>query len=267
MKKLPLRRQVSRLPRELRIAELMIAARTVFKEKGYADALTSEIAERAGVVEGTIYRYFDNKRDLLIKVLEQWYAEIISDYDKQLTHIYGTWNRLRFMIWRHLSVLHQEPVLCRLVLMELRSDPDYRATVVFEKNREYTQRTTEIIEAAVESGEFRGGLSLSLVRDMIYGGIEHHTWSYLRGEGDFSVEEVADSLADMVYRALAAHPRAEAPAEPQHLTLAIKRLERIADRLEPPAPTKKRRSRPETNSPATHGEPFRQKVKLLDPEE
>src|ERR1700719_1831648 len=49
---------------------------------------------------------------------------MISDYDKQLAHIYGTWNRLRFMIWRHLSVLHQEPVLCRLVLMELRSDLD-----------------------------------------------------------------------------------------------------------------------------------------------
>jgi hypothetical protein len=123
--------------------------------------------------------------------------------------------------------------MCRLVLMELRSAPDYRATTVFDMNREYTQRTVEIVEAAVASGEFRPGISPPLVRDMIYGAIEHHTWAYLRGEGDFSADEVADSLADMVYRALASHPRAEAPSEARHLSQAIDRLEKIADRLDP----------------------------------
>jgi TetR/AcrR family transcriptional regulator, fatty acid metabolism regulator protein len=233
-KKQPVRRLVSRLPRELRVAELMAAALGVFREKGYADALTFDIAARAGVVEGTIYRYFDNKRDLLVKVLEQWYAEIVSDHEKQLRHIRGTWNRLRFMVWHHLSVMHREPVLCRLILMELRPDPEYRATIVFDLNRVYTSRTVEILETAVDSGEFRSGLSLSLVRDMIYGGVEHHTWAYLRGEGDFSPDEVADSLADMVYRALATNHPDDHPATPEapRLSQAIERLERVAGRLE-----------------------------------
>jgi TetR/AcrR family transcriptional regulator, fatty acid metabolism regulator protein len=240
MKKLSAHRQVSRLPRELRVAELMAAALSIFKEKGYADALTSEIAERAGVVEGTIYRYFDGKRDLLIKVLEQWYAEIISDYDQQLKSIQGTWNRLRFMVWQHLAVMRREPVLCRLILLELRTDPGYRTSTIFDLNREYTSRTMAILEAAVASGEFRGGVALPLVRDMIYGGIEHHTWAYLRGEGDFSPGDVADNLADMVYRALAAHPLAglpkagipTMPLDAPRLAQAVERLERIADRLE-----------------------------------
>ena len=224
------RRPVSRLPREQRVAALMTAARAVFKEKGYADALTSEIAERAGVVEGTIYRYFANKRDLLLKVVEQWYAEMISDYDQQLAHIHGTRNRLRFMIWRHLMVVHQEPVLCRLVLLDLRADPGYRETSVFLMNRQYTLRTIEIIEAGVQRGEFRSGIASTLVRDMIYGGIEHNTWAYLRGEGDFSADGVADALTDMIYRALAA-PQS-AVAEKKTFDDAVRRLERIADRLD-----------------------------------
>src|SRR3712207_9136560 len=48
------RRQVNRLPPERRISDIMIAARAVFAEKGYSDALVSDIAERAGVVEGSI---------------------------------------------------------------------------------------------------------------------------------------------------------------------------------------------------------------------
>jgi AcrR family transcriptional regulator len=236
MKTQPARRQAARLPREVRIAELMTAARAVFKEKGYADALTTDIAERAGVVEGTIYRYFDTKRDLLIKVLEQWYQEMISDFDRELRHVSGTWNRLRFMIWRHLSVLHQEPQLCQLVLLELRSDADYPGTAVFRMNREYTHRTLEIVAAAMASGEFRTGVPLSLVRDMIYGGIEHQSWAYLRGLGNFSPDDVADSLADMIYRALATEPQSNSQpgmaGTPERLSRALDRLDRVADRLE-----------------------------------
>ena len=71
------RRQVFRLPRERRVSGLMAAARAVFSEKGYQETSTAEIAERAGVVEGTIYRYFSNKRDLLIKVVEATGYDVI----------------------------------------------------------------------------------------------------------------------------------------------------------------------------------------------
>src|SRR5210317_665550 len=98
----PLRRRVHRLPREQRTADIMEMARTVFCEKGYGEAVISEIAQRLGVVEGTIYRYFPSKRDLLIAVASDWYEQMLSDYDQQLQGLRGTWNRLRFMVWRHL---------------------------------------------------------------------------------------------------------------------------------------------------------------------
>jgi AcrR family transcriptional regulator len=226
------RRQVFRLPRERRVSDLMAAARTVFSEKGYQDTSTAEIAERAGVVEGTIYRYFSNKRDLLIKVVEAWYDEMISDYDEQLSHINGTWNRLRFLIWKHLSVIHKEPALCRFMFTELRADPDYRSTTVFQLNRAYTRRMIEIIDAAMKSGEFRSDIPTRMVRDLVFGGVEHHTWSYLRGEGDFSVDGAANSITDMVYRGMAMH----GGASDDRLDHVVRRLEAVADALSPAEP-------------------------------
>jgi AcrR family transcriptional regulator len=221
------RRQIYRLPRAQRVADIMLTARAVFCEKGYNDAVISEIAERAGVVEGTIYRYFAGKRDLLIKVVEHWYEEILTDYDRQLAGIRGTWNRLRFMIWRHLSVIHNDPAMCRLIFNELRSGHEYRETAVFELNREYTNRTLAIIQDAMDSGEFRAGIPLRIVRDMIYGGIEHHIWSFLRGEGNFSPDESADAITDIIHRGLA-RPGAVIDRSEQ----AIRRLEEVAERLE-----------------------------------
>ncbi|MCU5655544.1 TetR/AcrR family transcriptional regulator [Bacillus mycoides] len=52
--------------RQMRILE---AAVDMFGEKGYASTSTIEIAKRAGVAEGTIFRYYKTKKDLLFAVV------------------------------------------------------------------------------------------------------------------------------------------------------------------------------------------------------
>ena len=47
----------------------MDAAFVVFSRKGFAEATTHEIAREAGVAVGTIYKYFQNKRDLMVAVV------------------------------------------------------------------------------------------------------------------------------------------------------------------------------------------------------
>lgn len=220
------RRPATRQSRERRVADIMAAARHVFETKGYDDALLSEIAQRARVVEGTIYRYFDNKRDLLVKVIEHWYEAMLSDYDARLAGISGTRNRLRFMIWRHLSAIHDDPALCRLMFQHLRSSADYMGTVVFNLNRQYTRRTIDIVREGIAKGEIRPDVSQIVVRDMIYGCIEHRTWAYLRGEGTLDPDAAADAIIDLVYRGLQP-PRPVVASED-----VAARIEQVARRLE-----------------------------------
>jgi AcrR family transcriptional regulator len=54
--------------KEKRILE---AAIKVFSEKGFSAATTSEIARNANVAEGTIFRYFKTKKDILRGILIQ----------------------------------------------------------------------------------------------------------------------------------------------------------------------------------------------------
>ena len=49
--------------------EILEAAIKIFSEKGFSGATTSEIAKEAGVAEGTIFRYFKTKKDILKKVM------------------------------------------------------------------------------------------------------------------------------------------------------------------------------------------------------
>lgn len=48
---------------------ILDAARTVFFRDGFMAANLDEVAQRAGVAKGTLYRYFENKAELYVAVL------------------------------------------------------------------------------------------------------------------------------------------------------------------------------------------------------
>ncbi len=70
------RRERRKREREERILE---AAATVFARKGFHQATIQEIAQLADVAAGTIYNYFDCKRDLLVAMLRHLIADAVGD--------------------------------------------------------------------------------------------------------------------------------------------------------------------------------------------
>ncbi|AXQ28695.1 TetR/AcrR family transcriptional regulator [Solimonas sp. K1W22B-7] len=225
------KKPVVRLAREQRVDEILVAARDVFCEKGYEASAVAEIAARMGVVEGTIYKYFASKRELLLKVLEHWYEEMFGDYARDLAGVSDARGRLRLLVWRHLRSIRDYPLLCRLMFREVRSEQDYRGSELHEMNRRYTQFLLEVIEAGVRGGEFRGDLPAALLRDLVYGGIEHGTWNYICGRGELDIDAMAEQLTAVLCEGIAR------TAEPG-LKQEMERLSQIASRIEKALPKK-----------------------------
>ncbi len=215
-----------RLAPDVRVAEIEVAARAELAEKGYERFVPSDVARRCGVSEATIYRYFPTKRDLLIKVAEDWFAEVL-EIEPEVEKHRDVQSRLRHVIWWSLSTIRREPALTRFVLMDLRPDPAYRSMRIFELNRRFTSTVVAIVRDAVAVGTFRAGVAPEVVRDMIYGAIEHRTWSYLRGDGDFDVDETADGIASVILRGVFNEPLSDAAV----LAPVVARLEKDADSL------------------------------------
>ncbi len=75
--------------RQRRIArrrdEILTAAARVFAEKGYANATIKEIAYEADVADGTIYNYFEGKRDLLFEIADRLIREAMDQTISELS--------------------------------------------------------------------------------------------------------------------------------------------------------------------------------------
>jgi AcrR family transcriptional regulator len=64
-------------------ARLVEAAREVFREQGY-DASLDEVAKRAGVGPGTLYRHFPNRDALLDAIMQSWVDRVDEAVEKAL---------------------------------------------------------------------------------------------------------------------------------------------------------------------------------------
>jgi AcrR family transcriptional regulator len=64
---------------------LVEVAREVFREQGY-DASLDEVAKRAGVGPGTLYRHFPKRENLLDAVMQSWVDRVDETVAKVLAH-------------------------------------------------------------------------------------------------------------------------------------------------------------------------------------
>lgn len=197
---------------EQRIRDILQVAREVFAEKGYERSTTAEIAQRLGVSEATVFTYFHGKRDLCLRVIGDWYDEIISTLQTGMPLQSPVREQLAYFMRTHLRLfLDHGTGLCALVLSEGRSKDRHAelGTSLLPMQRRYTAPLMDLLARGQKRGEIRTDLPLRLLRPMVLGPMEHILWEAVgQPMKAVDIDATAGGLADMVWQALAA-PQAD----------------------------------------------------------
>jgi AcrR family transcriptional regulator len=207
------RRPAASARSEQRIQDLLRVGREVFAERGYERATTAEIAQRLGISEATVFTYFSGKRELCVRVLGDWYDEIIAAMEAALPREQGVRAQLGVFIETHLRLfLIHGTGLCALVLSEGRSRGQELGESFLPLQRRYTAPLMDLLARGQASGEVRRDLPLRLLRPMVLGPMEHILWEAV-GQPDkpLDLPATARAVGDMVWGAVAA-PDAELAA-------------------------------------------------------
>ncbi|MAZ90008.1 MAG: TetR family transcriptional regulator [Cellvibrionaceae bacterium] len=197
------RKKSTRQSREVRTQAILEAARNVFEEQGYENAKVSDIAESVGVVEGTVFSYFSSKRMLVLKVMEQFYDEITEVIEGGIKAVEGTRNRLHYVIWNHLTIVSRNRALCGVILRESRGLDKALSKEVHNLNRRYTNIVSDVLNEGIALGDVREDTSPTLVRNALFGTIEHYLWDLISGVPEFDIDVVAQQLTDLVFTGIA----------------------------------------------------------------
>ena len=139
----------------VRRAQLLRAARKVFRAKGYDGATVSEIVREAGVAQGTFYLYFPSKKAAAVSLrdgLMETMAEAMATAVESRTSLE---DRLESLIAASFKVARKNVDLFRLAFIgadethsEMHSESPEHASVL--------RIITDLFRDAVDAGEMEG---------------------------------------------------------------------------------------------------------------
>ncbi|WP_217597272.1 TetR/AcrR family transcriptional regulator [Cohnella sp. GbtcB17] len=140
-------------------ARILAAAIEVFAEKGYAGSSTSEIAQRAGVAEGTIFRHYRTKKDLLVSIvtpamMRMMAPFVIRGFGDVLDAEHDSFELfVRRMIDNRIAFVNRNKRLFRIVAQELPFHPEMQEQFKSIILTQVLSRLTTVIEKFQRSGQ------------------------------------------------------------------------------------------------------------------
>lgn len=172
--------------------KLIEVAREVFKEQGM-DAPLDEIARRAGVGPGTLYRHFPSRENLHDAVMQAWVEEVQEYADKALAHEGGPREQLLAWFEEYVQLLNKHKGAAARITASIGDD----GSPIKSKCMVYKKATDKVLESLREEGSLRDGVDGIQVCRLV-GGVAAMADSAALDEAAVRplLEVVADGLID-----------------------------------------------------------------------
>jgi TetR/AcrR family fatty acid metabolism transcriptional regulator len=182
---------------------ILKAATEVFAETGYHNASISKIAKIAGIADGTIYLYFDNKEDILITLInETFFNQFFPLLEKNLSYFNDPKLLLFELVNTYFQFFGSDKNLSRVIQIEFRqSTPIIRAEI-----KQALIKHFSIIESVVrkgqEEGVFRTDVSVRDARKLIFGTMTETLTCWVFSSREYAVMTRMEATYKMLLQAL-----------------------------------------------------------------
>lgn len=180
--------------------DLLSAAEALFAEKSYHNTTVADIATRAGLATGSVYRYFESKRDILVAVVRAINEDVrhaMRDAIEETDGSQGEVERAGFDAF--FDLMSKRPGVYRVV-----REAEFVAPEVF---REYYERLARGYVRGVQKAQVRGEVDIEVDPEVVaflYMGAGYFLgmrWAEWTG-GGLVPEDVRSDLYKLLRRAL-----------------------------------------------------------------
>ena len=181
---------------------IMQAAIEVFSKKGFQAAGISEIAQTAGVADGTIYQYFKNKEDLFFSIPIEKTNEFRSQVGLHLEGITGAFNKIRKFVWFFLYFFKTNPDYGRLLMLEMRVSKSFVKTETYNFLKQSVRPVLDIIIEGQKEGVIRTDVDIYVLRHLVLGILEHMVSRWLLKDAEYDIVEHYQEVSRILVDAL-----------------------------------------------------------------
>jgi len=190
----------------LKRESIIRAAIEIFGNKDFKTASISEIAQKAGVADGTIYQYFRNKEDLFFTIPIEKTNEFRSQLELHLEGISGAFNKIRKFVWYFLYFFKTNPEYGRILMLEMRVSKNFVKTEAYDFLKQSVSRVMDILVEGQNEGTIREDTDIYILRHLILGTLEHMVSRWLLKGGKYDLIEHHQDVSRMLIDGLKTIP-------------------------------------------------------------
>lgn len=183
---------------------ILDAAIKVFAKNGFHQSTVAQIAREAGVADGTIYLYFENKEDILYQFFANKTRQIFDRFQQVVEEGATAESKLRNLTKTHLGAFQGNIDMAIVFQAETRQvrQSDSIRSHVLDIARKYREVIGMIIESGQSEGSMRKDLYLGLVKTYITGAIDEVINSWVLADGKYDLVSMADPLVDLYIKGI-----------------------------------------------------------------
>jgi AcrR family transcriptional regulator len=133
---------------------ILSAALRLFASQGFDGTTTRDLAQAASVAEGTLFRYFPNKKAILIEVATNGWVEILTDLLTELSEM-GSYKAIAQVMRRRMWNMHKNVDLMRVCFLEAQFHPDLRDRIQLEVIDKMSDVAEAFFQTAMDRGIYR----------------------------------------------------------------------------------------------------------------
>ncbi len=133
---------------------ILKAAEKLFAKRGYGGTTTRDLAQAAGVAEGTLFRHFENKKAILVEVATRGWTEILTDLLTELSEM-GSYKAVAQVMRKRMLSLNANTDTLRVCFIEAQFHPELRDRIQADVIDKMTDVTEAFFQTAMDRGEYR----------------------------------------------------------------------------------------------------------------
>ncbi len=155
----------SEITSNVKYQQIMNAAQQLFYKHGIRRVAIEEICETANVSKMTFYKFFQNKTDLIIKLLELLYENGMKDFDKIINANISFPDKVRLLIDMK---KRQTEFMCLDLWHELVENPAPEIKKVLDTQHDaFMKKFIEIFKKGQKDGDIRPDIKPEFINYML----------------------------------------------------------------------------------------------------
>ncbi len=183
---------------------ILRAATKVFARTGYFNSKVADIAQEAGIADGTVYLYFKSKEEILHSIFDRGMDVAINEGREQLVGIDDPREKLRRIAHLHLEWLGADRDLAIVFQVELRGSTKFMEEFSGGRFAEYLGMIRSVFEDGQHAGVFRSGLNPKIVAKVFFGALDEMATNWVLSKKRYKLAPMADQVLDILLQGVMA---------------------------------------------------------------